>query len=138
MQRVALQLALVCAARAALPPEAPPPPPLFPFTTSNTLSDSAVLQRNVSAAVFGFGPVFARFSVALYNASSPAAAQSTTTGIVGSDGAWRVRLPPQPAGGPFVLVGKLLPGYWTPANATAANWTLRDIWFGDVVVCGGQ
>jgi hypothetical protein len=112
---------------------APPPPPTLAFNVSNTLSDHAVLQRGVPAAIFGFGPVFAHFTIT-FTANST---NGTVRGIIGSDGTWRVQLPAQPAGGPFVLVGTLTPGYWTPANASL-SWELRDILFGDVIICGGQ
>lgn len=116
--------------------QAPSPPPIYAFNYSNTLSDGAVLQRNVSAALFGFGPVFARFSVSLA-ANATGTPLSTVAGIIGSDGTWRVQLPPQGAGGPFVISGALQPGYWTPPNATQ-TWVLQNVLFGDVIVCGGQ
>jgi len=109
---------------------APSPPPLLLFNFSNTLSDHAVLQRDTPASLFGFGPVFAHFTVTLLNASGGA-----VSGIIGSDGTWRVQLPPQPAGGPFTIIANLTPGYWTPQ---AASWALHDILFGDIIVCGGQ
>ena len=113
---------------------APPPPPTLVFNYSNTLSDHAVLQRGVPAAVFGFGPVFAHFTISF---TANATTAGTVRGIIGSDGTWRVQLPPQPAGGPWVLTGSLTPGYWTPVTASL-SWELHDIYFGDVIICGGQ
>lgn len=124
---------LLLAAAAA---QRPPAPPTLPFNTSNTLSNSAVLQRDVNAALFGFGPVFCHFTVSLFNASSTSA-EAIVPGIIASDGTWRVTMPSKSAGGPYSLVGQLLPGMWLPPNATM-NWTLTDIYFGDVVHCGGQ
>lgn len=91
-----------------------------------------MLQRGVPASLWGYGPVFAHFTVTLVNVSG-----GTVNGIVGSDGTWRVQLPPQPMGGPYTIIGNLTPGYWAPKNGTL-SWALLDILFGDVIVCGGQ
>ena len=113
------------------PPDAPTPPPTLSFNFSNTLSDHAVLRRQ-GASVFGFGPVFAHFTVTLADAT----VQAVVQGIVASDGTWRVSLPPQPAGGPYVVFGNLSSSDpWVPANSTL-SWVLNDILFGDVFVCG--
>ena len=130
-----LLLLLLPAALAQGP--APPPPPIFAFNFSNTLSDHAVIQRGVAASVFGFGPVFAHFTVSLLSAASNGTALATVRGIVSSDGSWRLQLPQQPAGGPFTIVGNLSASIWVPPNASM-SWALFDIYFGDVFVCGGQ
>jgi hypothetical protein len=128
-----LMLCTLALALSQGPSPSPPPPLTLAFNYSNTLSDHAVLQRAVPASVFGFGPVFAGFTVTIVNGTGG----GTINGIIGSDGTWRVQLPPQPASGPFLIWGNLTPGYWVPANATL-SWVLHDIWFGDVIICGGQ
>jgi hypothetical protein len=116
--------------------QAPPfPPPILSFNYSNTLSDSAVLQRNVNASIFGFGPIFAHFSISLINNNNTVT--SITQGIIGSDATWRVTLPKQSASGPWIILGNLTPGMWVPSNSTM-GWILNDIYFGDVFICGGQ
>ena len=134
MQLFSLCVAVFIATCAAQAP--PPPPPVLQFNYSNTLSDSAVLQRNVNASLFGYGPIFAHFTITLVgNASSiPLVVQY---GIISSDGSWRVTLPKQTAGGPYQIIGNLTQGMWVPVNSTM-SFVLNDIYFGDVIVCGGQ
>lgn len=117
--------------------KAPPPPPLLPFNYSNTLSSHACLQRAPQAAtVFGYGPVFATFTVTLLTGNSTSNTTiASVLGLVASDGSWRIQLPPQDAGGPYLLHGVTQIGYWE--NMTE-SWTLTDIMFCDVIVCGGQ
>ena len=124
-------IAVQCTAQG--PP--PSPPPVFQFNYSNTLSDSAVLQRNVNASIFGFGPVFSHFTISLVSTN---VTTDIVQGIISSDGTWRVTLPMQTAGGPFQIIGNLTPGMWVPSNNMTMSWVLNDIYFGDVIICAGQ
>ena len=99
----------------------------FPLNFSNTHGSHMVLQRAPTAAlVWGFGQPFAALSVTLAGAGS----NVSVPGLVGSDGVWRVRLPPQAAGGPYTLRAA--------SAATGESAALDDVLFGDVVICGGQ
>jgi sialate O-acetylesterase len=61
---------------------------------------------------------------------SGASGNTTTPGLVDSEGIWRVRLPPQAAGGPYSLRAV--------SASTGESAALADVLFGDVVICGGQ
>ena len=99
----------------------------YSFNFSNTHGDHMVLQRDGSGAlVWGFGLPFAPMTLLLSGASGNA----TTPGLVDSEGIWRVRLPPQAAGGPYSLRAD--------CASTGESAHLTDILFGDVVICGGQ
>ena len=78
-----------------------------------------VLQRDAPARVWGWASPgeAVRLSVGAARGEATAAA----------DGRWTLDLPPQPAGGPFVL---------TIAGRTTT--VLEDVWFGEVWVASGQ
>ena len=101
----------------------------FPLNFSNTHGSHMVLQRGDTgggggALVWGFGQPFAPVALTL----SGAGGNVTAPGLVDSEGIWRVRLPPQAAGGPFSLL----------ADSAGESAALNDVLFGDVVICGGQ
>ena len=112
-------LLLAAAASGAGVAEAAPPA----FRVSATLGASAVLQRDVSASVWGFGAPGLAVAATLDGAPAGRA-------TVGADGVWRVALPAQPASAaPRVLAF---------AQADGATAALDDVLFGDVYLCGGQ
>ncbi len=82
--------------------------------------DHAVLQRDMPVPVWGNASPGENVSVRL-------ADQPAVTTTADADGRWWVRLPAQPAGGPFKLVldGK-------------NRIELADIWLGEVWLCSGQ
>ena len=89
--------------------------------TPNALfCDHAVLQREKPIPVWGQAAPGEKVTVRL-------ADTITETTVAGADGRWLVRLPAQPAGGPFALV-------FEGKNHVA----LSDVWLGEVWVCSGQ
>lgn len=94
-----------------------------PFRITSTLGSSAVLQRDVSATVWGFGTAGLTVSATLDGAPAGRA-------TVGADGIWRVALPAQPA--------SAAPRTLSFAQADGSTAALEDILFGDVYLCGGQ
>ena len=82
--------------------------------------DYAVLQRDRSIPVWGSAEVGEPVTVHLGSASAEIEA--------GPDGSWFLRLPPQPAGGPWDLVAE------TPSGQVVAH----DVLIGDVWICSGQ
>lgn len=88
------------------------PAPLF--------HDHAVLQRDIPLPVWGSATPGSTVSVTLGDRRA-----LTTTN---DDGSWFLRLPPQPAGGPFELV----------IESDGEHFVARDVLVGDVWVCSGQ
>lgn len=80
------------------------------------ISDGMVLQRDVALDIWGWADpgiwVTVRFNGAYYETQT------------GEDGKWMVTLPPQPAGGPYLM----------EVNEIA----VRDVLVGDVWLCSGQ
>ena len=80
------------------------------------ISDGMVLQRDVELDIWGWADpglwVTVRFNGAYYETQT------------GEDGTWKVTLPPQPAGGPYLM----------EVNETS----IRDVLVGDVWLCSGQ
>ena len=80
------------------------------------ISDGMVLQRDVELDIWGWADpglwVTVRFNGAYYETQT------------GEDGTWMVKLPPQPAGGPYLM----------EVNEIA----IRDVLVGDVWLCSGQ
>lgn len=85
-------------------------------TLPKLISDKMVLQRDVELDIWGWADpgtwVTVRFNGAYHEAKT------------GEDGRWIVTLPPQKAGGPYVMEVNEL--------------TIRDILVGDVWLCSGQ
>jgi len=79
-----------------------------------------VLQRDKPIPVWGQAAPGEKVTVRL-------AEKIAETTVAGADGRWSVRLPAQPAGGPFALV-------FEGKNRVA----LSDVWLGEVWVCSGQ
>ncbi len=79
-----------------------------------------VLQRDRALPVWGWADAGEKVQVKL-------GGQPPVSATAGPDGAWRVDLPPQPAGGPFTLT--------VSGSNTIA---LEDILIGEVWICSGQ
>jgi sialate O-acetylesterase len=99
---------------------------IYALNFSNTHGDHMVLQRDVSALVWGFGTAFQPVALQL----EAAALNLTLQGIVNSEGEWRIRLPPQPAGGPYNLT--------LSCAGTGEVAGMIDVLFGIVILAGGQ
>lgn len=82
--------------------------------------DHAVLQRGVPIPVWGWCAPRERVRVTLGDAAGEM--------LAGADGRFLVRLPPQPAGGPFAL----------EVTAGGERVTVRDVMVGEVWLCSGQ
>jgi len=82
--------------------------------------DHAVLQRDLSIPIWGTAGAEQDVTVSL--------AGTTVRATAGPDGAWLVRFPALPAGGPHELV----------ARAASGEAIARDVLIGDVWVCSGQ
>jgi sialate O-acetylesterase len=83
-------------------------------------ADHAVLQRDQPITIWGTAGAGSAVSVAL--------AGQTAKGRADAQGKWRLQLPPQPAGGPYVLT----------ASAEGRSVSRADILVGDVYLCAGQ
>lgn len=86
------------------------------ITLPKLISDGMVLQRDVELDIWGWADpgiwVTVRFNGAYYEAQT------------GEDGKWMVTLPPQPAGGPYLM--------------EVNEISIRDVLVGDVWLCSGQ
>ncbi|MBN8526658.1 MAG: 9-O-acetylesterase [Planctomycetes bacterium] len=82
--------------------------------------DHAVLQRDIDIPVWGVTGPNQTVTVTL--------AGKTAKAVAGADGAWLVRLPPLPAGGPHELV----------ASSDSGSVRVADVLIGEVWVCSGQ
>jgi sialate O-acetylesterase len=82
--------------------------------------DHAVLQRDLPTPVWGEATPGSRITVRLGAVS----AQVETA----TDGRWLLRLPPQPAGGPYDLI----------VSSEGETAIVRDVLIGDVWICSGQ
>ncbi len=83
-------------------------------------SDHAVLQRDQPIAVWGTAGAGGKVTVTL--------GSRTASGTADAHGKWKIRLPPQPAGGPYALT----------ASAAGQTVSRADILVGDVYLCSGQ
>lgn len=99
---------------------------LFIVSTANAnvtlpyiLSDNMVLQRDIPINIWGWANPGEKVAVSINGQKFSARADQ--------NGAWKVKLKPMAAGGPFELVVK--------GNNTIV---LKNVMFGDVWVCGGQ
>jgi sialate O-acetylesterase len=79
-----------------------------------------VLQRDKEVAIWGFEKVGEKVELTFNG--------KRYQSITGKDGKWFIKLPSQPAGGPYDITVR------GTANAVA----LKNILFGDVWICGGQ
>ena len=89
-----------------------------PFLHS-LFTDNMVLQRGVSAPVWGWAEPGAKISVSVAGKSASA--------ITGADGKWMAKLPPLPVGGPYTLTVS------GPQTVTLQNVLVGDVW-----ICSGQ
>jgi sialate O-acetylesterase len=81
--------------------------------------DSAVVQRGVRLPIWGTADALAKVTVSF--AGQEATAEP-------KDGAWRVELPPLPAGGPHTLT----------ISQENDKIEVKDVLVGEVWICGGQ
>lgn len=110
-RRLILPLALLLCTAAARAADLPFLHPLF--------ADHMVLQRDVSAPVWGWTTPGAEVKVSL--------AGQTVAATADDKGRWFARLAPLPAGGP----------YWMTVNGPQVRF-LEDVLVGDVWLCSGQ
>ncbi|MBC8137263.1 MAG: 9-O-acetylesterase [Fibrella sp.] len=90
-----------------------------PFLAS-LFSDDMVLQRGISAPVWGWAKPGEKIAVSV--------AGKTASAIADTRGKWMAKLPPLPVGGPYTL----------KATRSAQTVTLNNILVGDVWICSGQ
>ena len=90
------------------------------LAVSLPVGDGAVLQRDARVPIAGKAAAGARVAVSFGGRQLAARADGA--------GAWRVELPPLPAGGPHELL----------VTAGRQRLALRDLYVGDVWVCSGQ
>ena len=85
-------------------------------TLPKLISDKMVLQRDVELDIWGWADpgtwITVRFNGSYYESQT------------GADGRWTVTLPPQPAGGPYLM--------------EVNEISIRDVLVGDVWLCSGQ
>ena len=86
-------------------------------------ADYMVLQRDQPIPVWGWAEPAEKITVSL--STTPAAVTAVTT--ADQNGSWLVKLPPQPAGGPFTL-----------AIAGSNRVECKDVLIGEVWLCSGQ
>jgi len=82
-------------------------------------SDNMVLQRDTPIPVWGWAEPGKKIAVAL--------GTNSVTATADDDGKWKVKLPAQPAGGPFSL-----------SVSGSGSISYKNIMLGDVWVCAGQ
>lgn len=114
INRHAARLLALAAACACLPAHA------AELDLARVFSDHAVLQRDQPLTVWGSAAAGREVAVTLNG--------KTATGRADAQGKWRIALPPQPAGGPYIL----------KASSDGSSVTRSDILVGDVYLCSGQ
>lgn len=104
------------------------------LSLSNTLSDGMVLQHD-RVVVWGFGIPGSIVAVRMSGGGdSPSKSRSLQPATVGADGVWRATLPPQKPS----LVPHTLHFDATNGGGARATISLRDVLFGNVLMCSGQ
>ena len=93
-----------------------------PLRLARIFSDHAVLQRETTVPVWGWGTPGKTVTVTTSWRPESVMAQ------VSEDGCWRVELPTGPAGGPYTLTVK----------SGKESLTLSDVMVGEVWICSGQ
>ena len=93
-----------------------------PLRLARVFSDHAVLQRETTAPVWGWGEPGKTVTVTSSWNNTSSKAQ------VSADGSWRVEIPTGPAGGPYTLTVK----------SGKESLTVSDVMLGEVWVCSGQ
>jgi len=114
INRNAVRLLALAAAYACLPAQA------ADLDLARVFSDHAVLQRDQPLTVWGTATAGREVAVTLNG--------KIASGRADAQGKWRVTLPPQPAGGPYVL----------KASSDGKTVSRSDILVGDVYLCSGQ
>jgi sialate O-acetylesterase len=82
------------------------------------ISDGMILQRDVPAKIWGMASPGDKITLQLSTLNSQFSTQ------VGADGKWEIQLPPQKAGGPYILKIDTI--------------EIKNVLFGDVWLCSGQ
>lgn len=95
-------------------------------TLPKLLTEGCVLQRGIPVRLYGTAAAGEQVTVTLLKSEKDKKGTGATT-KAGPDGHWRLTLPAQKAGGPYLLrvVGK-------------NTLTVKDVLFGEVWVCSGQ
>nr|XP_032834820.1 sialate O-acetylesterase-like isoform X1 [Petromyzon marinus] len=108
------------------------------FRLASYYGNHMVLQRGPRGAfVWGFGSVGAKVVVGLYNRSKELLQEHRS--IVSEEShTWSMTLDPMDAGGPFSLSATQWSPVWRGTERAAGRVVIRDIWFGEVWLCGGQ
>ena len=102
-----------------------------PLTLARLFSDGAVLQRDVSARIWGWGtPGDAiHIQVAWARTGEDGPVRFDVQTVVNADAAWEAELAPQGAGGPYSVEVR---------SARGDTVRLSNVWFGDVWLASGQ
>lgn len=123
-----------------VPPGAPPGSraPRPPVAFARVFGRGMVLRAGApGAAVWGRGPPGAPVAVSLVDGGEPPrAAQLARTVVADAAGVWRLLLPPRAAGGPYTL--SATPAVGTRGAGPLPGAVIDDVWFGTVLLCGGQ
>ncbi|MEO0640950.1 MAG: hypothetical protein AAFY70_14555, partial [Bacteroidota bacterium] len=90
------------------------------LSLSPLFSDHAILQRELRTPIWGVANPGAYVEVKM--------GELTIYPVADAEGKWMDYLPPQPAGGPHTI----------EISAQGEVVASRDIWFGEVWLCGGQ
>ncbi len=90
------------------------------FSLSPLFSDHAILQQELRTPIWGVANPGAYVEVKM--------GELTIYPVADAEGKWMDYLPPQPAGGPHTI----------EISAQGEVVASRDIWFGEVWLCGGQ
>ena len=96
--------------------------PVSSLRFSNTLGSHMVLQRDRPAPIWGFDTPGNVVDIIFDGETMKATAE-------GADGLWRVVLPAQPAS----LTGRTI-----VAKSSSGQIELKDVVFGEVILCSGQ
>lgn len=108
---------------------------------SATLGDNMVLQRDISAVIWGYSQPGSTIEATLLQPKDDGSDSSSShnvdftvvhlaTSLAEDDGYWRLTFPPQPA--------SLTPQVIDVKGTTGETGRLQNVLFGDVYICGGQ
>ena len=97
---------------------------------ASVFTDHAVLQRDMPIPVWGRARPRDWIRIVLGDA--------VVRTVAGADGRFLVRLPPRPAGGPYILSAEAWPAKGSPTEPGAETATIRDVWVGEVWLASGQ
>ena len=100
---------------------------------ANIFCDGVVLQRDRPNKIWGWRnggekPVVVRLMRDEKKPMSSSIPEDTKVTMIDKNGRWEIEVPPHPAGGPYLL----------EVSTENANQMVKDIYFGEVWICGGQ